>query len=476
MKESGNFVLPVFDDNEFIGVVTQQAITDYLLEYREELNRAISERTADLAKANKQLKWEIEKRKRTGEALRKAHDQLEQRVEERTAELVIATDKLRADITERKRAEEMLQVSEKQYRDLYDNAPCAYFSVSAADGTIIMCNDTAQRMLGYEKEVLMQMKVFDLYSDSPSGKVKALETFKSFKAGGSVQGAELEMKHKDGSSIRIALFVTPILDNEGNVIESRSTVIDISDRRRLESQLRQSQKMEAIGVLAGGVSHDLNTLLGIMLGYGDMIRDDIGEGSLVRDNLEELMDAGYQAKKLIKQLIDFARPSEVKREPLGLSVIIEESIKLLRSSQPKTIKTHQSIEVKSDIVMGNASQIKQVIMNLGINAGRAIGDNMGELGVSLTSVEVNAELASLKEVDPGSYFRLTVSDTGCGMDPELMEHIFEPFYTTKKVGEGSGLGLSVVHGIVKSHGGFVNVESELGKGSRFHVYLPKIED
>lgn len=380
------------------------------------------------------------------------------------------------DITERKRTEKMLKASEEQYRDLYDNAPCAYFSVSATDGTIIQCNDKSQRMLGYEKEALMQMKIFDLYSDSPNGKSKALEVFKSFKTVGSVEGAELEMKHKDGSSIWIALSITSVLDNAGNVIRSRSTAIDISQRKRLESQLRQRQKVEAIGVFAGGIAHDFNTLLGTMMGYGDMLRDAAGEGSVPYKYVEELMDAGYHARDLIKQLLDFARPSKEKKEPLELSVIIDESIKMLRSSLPATITIKPNIMAKSGTIDCDATQIQQVIMNLGINASWAIGNKMGEIGISLTEVEAGQDLACLYPIESGSYLCLTVSDTGCGIDNGIIEHIFDPFYTTKEIGEGSGLGLSVVHGIIKNHGGFVAVESKPKKGSAFHVYLPKIED
>ncbi|MBW8002980.1 MAG: PAS domain S-box protein [Planctomycetes bacterium] len=251
---------------------------------------------------------------------------------------------------------------------------------------------------------------------------------------------------------------------------------DITQLKNLEKQLRQTQKMEALGHLAGGVAHDFNTLLGIILGYGDMIKDDVPENSLTRDNTEELMEAVYRAKDLIKQLMDFSRPGEEERKPVQLVSIIKESVKLLRASLPTTINIHQNIAAESGTVLAHSSGIQQVIMNLGMNAGDAIGEKIGELGISLVEVEVDAELAGLKEVQQGHYLRLTVSDTGCGLEPEVLEHIFEPFFTTKDVGNGSGLGLSVVHGIIKSHGGFITVHTEPGKGCWFHIYLPRVED
>jgi PAS domain S-box-containing protein len=247
---------------------------------------------------------------------------------------------------------------------------------------------------------------------------------------------------------------------------------DITDLKQLEAQLFQSQKMEAIGQLAGGIAHDFNSLLGIILGYGDMMRDDIPEDSLIRNNLEGIINAGDRAKALVKQLLDFAGPSEADRPPIRLVPLVEDSLRLLRSSLPTTITIRQQIEAISSTVLANSTQIAQVIMNLGMNAGDAIGEREGEIEMTLKEIGVDGELASFQAVSPGTYVRLSVNDTGCGMSPETLKHIFEPFFTTKEVGKGSGLGLSVVHGIVKSHGGFITVESELGKGSSFQVYFP----
>jgi len=250
---------------------------------------------------------------------------------------------------------------------------------------------------------------------------------------------------------------------------------DITQLKQLEAQIRQSQKMEAVGLLAGGIAHDFNSLLGVILGYGDMMRDDIPAGSPLHGNLEEMIIAAERSRDLVRHLMDFGRPSEEEPTQVELTPFLEREIRLLRSSLPATIRIATNIKTKSATVLANPSQIRQVFMNLGINAGRAIGDRHGVLKIDMTETMVNSELAKLKEVEPGAYLQLTVSDTGHGMDKETMEHIFEPFFTSKSASESAGLGLAIVHSNVKRHGGFVTVESEPGKGSSFHVYLPRIE-
>jgi signal transduction histidine kinase len=208
-----------------------------------------------------------------------------------------------------------------------------------------------------------------------------------------------------------------------------------------------------------------------------MMRDDSPEDSPVRSNLDEVIIAGNHAKTLVRQLMDFSRPAdESNRELLQLASFLREDIRLLRAALPTTISIQPDIKMETSAILANASQIGQIIMNICMNAGDAIGENYGVLQIALLEIEVDALLAGAYEVQPGAYMQLTISDSGHGMDKETMEHIFEPFYTTKDVGKGTGLGLSVVHGLVRVHGGFVTVESEQGRGSSFHVYLPKMSE
>lgn len=230
--------------------------------------------------------------------------------------------------------------------------------------------------------------------------------------------------------------------------------------------------MDAMGQLAGGIAHDFNSLLGVILGFGDMMRDHIPADDSLRDNLEEIMIAGSRAKELVRELMDFSRPDGNNRIPLQLDRTVKESIHMLRAALPASITIHTDIRSGEEHVLANASQIGQLLMNLGINAGDAIGSRTGRIDIELDSMEVETKMAVQHEVAEGPYLRLTVRDSGCGMNRETMARIFEPFFTTKAIGKGTGLGLAVVHGIVHRHHGFVDVKSRPGEGSRFHIYLP----
>jgi len=248
---------------------------------------------------------------------------------------------------------------------------------------------------------------------------------------------------------------------------------DISPIKLLEDQVRQAQKMEVVGQLAGGIAHDFNTLLGVILGYSEMLRDGLPEGGVSRQNVDAILQAGKRAKSLVKQLMDFSRLGTSKQEPVQLALLLKETIRLLRHSLPEKLTVQQDIQVNTGEIQANATQIGQVIMNLCMNAAGPMDDGEGLLQVSLKESRVDDRMATVQHVQPGSFLQLSIADNGCGMDSEIMQHLFEPFFTTKGVGKRTGLGLAVVHGIVKGHGGFVFVESEPGKGSSFHVYLPK---
>lgn len=249
---------------------------------------------------------------------------------------------------------------------------------------------------------------------------------------------------------------------------------DISQIRLLEEQVRQAHKMEVVGQLAGGIAHDFNTLLGVILGYSEMLRDALSEDSLSRKNIDSILNAGRRAKALVKQLMDFSRLGTSKQEPVQLASLVKETIRLLRPSLPEKIAIQEDIRDKAGSVHGNAVQIGQVIINLCMNASDAMAEkDQGILRVGLKEVSVDDNMAVARKVLAGDYLQLDIEDDGCGMSNETMRHLFEPFFTTKEVGRGTGLGLAVVHGIVKSHGGFVTLESEPGKGTCFHVYLPR---
>jgi len=245
---------------------------------------------------------------------------------------------------------------------------------------------------------------------------------------------------------------------------------------QLERQLRQSRKMEAIGTLAAGIAHDFNNILTAIVGFTELSLENLQKTDPIRGDLELVLESGMRATDLVKQILTYSRQTELERKPLRLDSVIHEGLKLLRSSFPSFIEIHTEFDVNPDhcLVHADSTQIHQVLMNLCANAAHAMRARGGRLSVSLKEVMADASLVELHPaLKPGPHLRLTVSDTGHGMDAAVMERIFDPYFTTKKIGEGTGMGLAVTMGIVQSHGGAIEVNSEPGKETTFHVYLPR---
>jgi signal transduction histidine kinase len=246
---------------------------------------------------------------------------------------------------------------------------------------------------------------------------------------------------------------------------------------KYERQLQQVLKIQAIGTLAGGIAHDFNNILFPIVGYTELTMDEVPDDSVAHNNLEEVLKAANRAKDLVQQILTFSRQSGQERKPVKVHSIIKEALKLLRASIPASIEIKSNIDDDCHPVMGDATQIHQVIMNLGTNAYQAMQDKGGTLEVNLNEVEVDYEVTVQKiGMQPGRHLQLLVRDEGCGMDAAVLDRIFEPYYTTKEQGKGTGLGLSVIHGIVKNHRGDISVTSSPGKGTTFKVYLPITED
>jgi len=377
------------------------------------------------------------------------------------------------DITARKKAEKALQESEKRYRDLFENAPYAYFSVSPADGSILDVNRAAENLTRYDRQTLLGLKVLDLYAAEPDGLAKAREVFQRLQAGESAQGAELLMKRRDGSPLWVSAYVEPIKDEQGRILASRSVIVDISDRKGLEEQLRQAQKMEAIGTLAGGIAHDFNNILAAIIGYTELAAADLPEDHAGKADLDQVYRASLRAKKLIEQILSFSRQSKPERKPVRIGPIVKEALRFLRASLPTTIEIKESLEDGNDVILADVTEIHQLLMNLAMNAAQAMAEKGGTLEVRLERVELDEDAAGrFVDLSPGPHQRLSVSDTGTGMDQKTMARIFEPFFTTKEPGMGTGMGLAVAHGIVKGHGGAIKVTSQPGLGSYFEIYLP----
>ncbi|MHC4792205.1 MAG: GAF domain-containing protein, partial [Planctomycetota bacterium] len=267
----------------------------------------------------------------------------------------------------------------------------------------------------------------------------------------------------------IALKVAPIL----------KTMLDDqrykSEKEKLENELRQSQKMEAIGTLAGGIAHDFNNILSAIVGYSEMALGHIAGNSRVRQHIGQVLKAGLRAKDLVKQILAISCHGKPERKPVQIQLIIKEALKLLRASLPTTIEIRQNIPTESGHVLAEPTQIHQVMMNLCTNALHAMQDKGGILKVKLASVKIGARNTAYPDLEPGPYLKLSVGDTGYGMDEDTMKRIFDPYFTTKEKDVGTGMGLAVVHGIVNNHGGTITVHSKIGEGSTFHVLLPQVE-
>ena len=293
--------------------------------------------------------------------------------------------------------------------------------------------------------------------------------------GGKIWSGRITNRRKDGRLFQEDAIISPMFNAAGELMGYVALKRDVTESVRLESQLRQSQKMEAIGTLAGGIAHDFNNMLGAMMGYVELTKYKTEDATILA-YLEQVLKACNRARDLVTQILTFSRQREKEKRPVAVTPIVKEAMKLLRSSIPATVDIHQSYVSGNDTVLADPTQIHQVLMNLCTNAVHAIGDRQGFLAVRLGRCDIlDGSQAYDPELKAGAYLQLTVSDNGKGIDPAVRDKIFDPFFTTKKPGEGTGLGLSVVYGIVKDHGGVIAVESEPGQGTTFTVSLPLIE-
>ncbi len=252
---------------------------------------------------------------------------------------------------------------------------------------------------------------------------------------------------------------------------------DISDQKRMEEQVRQSQKMDAIGTLAGGIAHDFNNILSVISGYTELLRKALPKDSPFAGHVASIGMASTRAARLVRQILTFSRRDEVQREPVQLTTVVDEALRFLRATLPATIQVTKSYGRATPAVMADATQVHQVLLNLGTNAWHAMKETHGKLEVVVEETQLAAGPAAHPlRLQPGRYVRISVTDSGCGMDPATLARIFEPYFTTKPVGEGTGLGLAVVHGIMRSHDGAVSARSQPGQGTTFDLYFPALAD
>jgi len=376
------------------------------------------------------------------------------------------------DISARKHAEEALRESEEKYRTVLEANPDPVV-VYDIDGKVIYFNPAFTRVFGWTLAERLGNKM-DVFVPAEAWTETKMMVQKVL-AGERFSNIETVRYNKNGKTIPVSVSGAIYKDKNGDPIGSVINLRDISHQKKLETQLQQAQKMEAIGTLAGGIAHDFNNILSSVIGYTELVLDNEERGTFQYKNLQEVISAGNRAKDLVKQILTFSRQVDQKQKPIQVKPLVKEALRMLRASIPSTVEIEQNVQSDA-LVMGDPTQIHQILLNLCTNAAHAMEDNGGRLTVSLLDAELGSDVISHHpDLKPGPYIKISVTDTGYGISPDVMEKIFDPFFTTKEKGKGTGLGLSVVHGIVRSHGGDIYVYSEPGKGSTFEVCLPVIE-
>ncbi len=372
------------------------------------------------------------------------------------------------DITEGRKAEEELRRLSTAIEQAAEE-----IMITDPEGVIQYVNPAFERITGHSRGEVIGQTPRILKSDiqGPAFYESLWNTIK----GGNIWSGRITNRRKDGKLIQEDGTISPLLNSAGELTGYVSLKRDITEMIKMETQLRQGQKMEAIGTLAGGIAHDFNNILGAMMGYAELARFKTKDVA-IHPYLEQLLKACDRARDLVRQILTFSRQREQEKKPITVTPIVTEVMKLLRSSLPSTIEIRQRYTNRYDTVLADPTQIHQVLMNLCTNAVHSMREGEGVLDVSLRQVEILADNRAYNPaLKAGAYLQLIVSDTGKGIDPAIKDKIFDPFFTTKNTGEGTGLGLSVVYGIVKDHGGAIAVESKPGEGATFTISLPLID-
>lgn len=349
------------------------------------------------------------------------------------------------------------------------------------EGIIEYANIRMSEMSGYSNAELLGMQAGlltteDVVKHKQEDSDKLWNTVNS----GNTWRGLFHCKRKNGTYYWDQSVISPIRDEKGNIVQFISYKEDVTasmqaqeELKKMEEQLRLSQKMQTIGTLAGGIAHDFNNILTPIFGFAHMILNGVEKDSQVHSDASHIIKAAERARDLVRQILAFARKGEQKREVLKLSAVVNDSVKMLQAMLPSSIKINAEVCDRCPPILGDATQLHQVIMNLGTNAYQAIGNKLGQINIGIEVEQVDAEFCRLHTqiLTPGKYLVLTIADNGPGIPEDVIERIFEPFYTTKPVGEGTGLGLSVVHGIMASHKGDVVVQTS-ESGTKFRLYFP----
>jgi PAS domain S-box-containing protein len=342
-------------------------------------------------------------------------------------------------------------------------------------GVIQYANPAIEHLTGYSQKDLIDHHPDIVFKNEMHGATFYDEIWEAVKSAGIWKGS-INPNRKDGSTLCAEMTVSRVLDENENLVNLIAIVRDVSHERELENQLRQSQKMEAVGTLAGGIAHDFNNILYIISGYSELAKTEVPADSELYTMLNEIFKGARRASELVSQILKISKSKSKEYKPIMVQAATEEALGMLRNALPSTIGLRQNIKDCRPVV-ADATEIHQVVMNLCTNAYHAMREEGGTLSVELDEIQLNERQTSrYPDLQPGEYARIAVSDTGCGMDEKTVSRIFEPYFTTKNAGEGTGLGLATVHGIVRNCHGAIRVESQLEQGSCFQVMLPLYTD
>ncbi|MBK7581891.1 MAG: PAS domain S-box protein [Myxococcales bacterium] len=379
------------------------------------------------------------------------------------------------DVTERRERQTELERLKDFHSELV-NTTSEGIAIFDSEQRWAYVNPAGAAMLGYTPEELIGLTGADTVMEVDIGVMQAAN---ERRARGLSDRYELVLRHRDGHAVPALVSSVPRVESQ-TFAGSLSVFTDLSalrraerERQQLENLLEQSQRLESLGTLAGGIAHDFNNILSIILGVAESATHSLAAGDSIAGDLEEITAAAQRARELVEQVLTFGRRGEERPRQLRLQVLVEEALRMLRQALPSTIELRQHLDPSCPAVAANPTQLHQVIVNLCTNAAHAMRESGGVIQVRLERVELCAEEALVSpDLEAGAFARLTVEDSGVGIAEEVLPRIFEPYFTTKEKTEGTGLGLAVVHGIIKNHHGAIVVESQLGKGSRFAVYLP----
>ncbi len=384
---------------------------------------------------------------------------------------------LKGEILERKQAEASLRENEGRLKTLVNTIPDLVW-LKNLEGVYLSCNSKFERLFGAKEAHIVGRTDYE-FVDKRLADFFREKDRAAMAAGVPITNEENVVYADDGHGEILETVKAPMYNYQGQCVGILGIARDISDRKKQEAeqaklkiQLQQSQKMEAIGTLAGGIAHDFNNILYPLIGFAEMLQEDLPRESHNQESVTQILQAAMRAKDLVKQILAFSRHSSQELKPLRLQSILKETLTLLNASIPKTIDIQTQIDAACGMVVADATKIHQVVMNLAINAYHAMEESGGQLTIVLEQTQLDAIPQVLSELLPGNYARLKIIDTGTGIEQSLMDKIFDPYFTTKETNKGTGLGLSVVQGIIKSCNGAIHVYSEPDKGTEVHLYLP----